>query len=70
MATPIKAKWNQLSGRQRLLVRSLLGVAAGAGVGFLYYSLVGCSTGSCPLTSSPWTSAGLGAVIGGTWALG
>lgn len=70
MSTTIKAKWDQLSRGQRVLVKGLLGVIAGAGIGFTYYALVGCSTGACPLTASPWTSAGLGAVIGGTWALG
>lgn len=28
----------------------------GAGAGLAYYYLVGCATGSCPITASPWTS--------------
>lgn len=31
----------------------LLGVALGAVAGYLYWRYVGCTTGSCPITSSP-----------------
>lgn len=70
MSTTVKTKWDQLSRGQKLLAKGLLGLVVGAAVGLTYYSMVGCTSGACPLTSSPWTSAGLGAVIGGTWALG
>ncbi len=70
MSSAIKSKWDQLNRGQKFLVKGLLGVFVGAGVGFAYYSIVGCTSGACPLTASPWTSAGLGAVIGGTWAIG
>ena len=39
-------------------------IIAGTTGGFLYYSLVGCRTGSCPITSSPWLSMLWGAAIG------
>lgn len=43
----------------------LLGIAVGAVAGFLYWRYVGCTTGSCPITSSPVNSSLWGAVMGG-----
>ena len=34
------------------------GVLGGGGLGFLYYRFIGCSTGTCPLTSNPWRKIG------------
>ena len=42
-----------------------LGLLAGALGGYLYWRYVGCSTGSCPITASPWGSTVWGAAIGG-----
>lgn len=39
-------------------------VAIGAVGGYLWYRLVGCRTGTCPITSNPWVSTIYGAVIG------
>ena len=36
----------------------------GAGLGYLYYRLVGCSSGHCPITSNPWLSMIYGATLG------
>ncbi|HEY3450754.1 MAG TPA: hypothetical protein VGK67_30635 [Myxococcales bacterium] len=44
--------------------RTILGAAAGAVAGALYGQYVGCLTGSCPLTSNPFTAGALGAVLG------
>ena len=38
------------------LLKSLVGLLAGAAVGFALYRFVGCKTGACPLTASPWTA--------------
>jgi hypothetical protein len=39
--------------------------AVGGGVlGFAYYKLVGCRTGACPITSSPYISTLYGALLG------
>lgn len=43
---------------------SAIGLVAGAIGGYLYYRTVGCSTGSCAITSSPWLSTLWGAAIG------
>ena len=45
-------------------VPELIGITAGAIGGFIYYKTVGCSTGSCPITSNPWLSMLWGAIIG------
>ncbi|MBK9148488.1 MAG: hypothetical protein IPM12_11825 [Flavobacteriales bacterium] len=46
-----------------------LGAAiAGAAAGYMYYSLVGCASGSCAITSSPVNSALYGALMGGLLA--
>ena len=44
--------------------RTILGIVAGAVAGALYGHYVGCLTGSCPLTSNPYTAGALGAVLG------
>ena len=36
----------------------------GAIAGFLYYRLVGCASGACPITSNPYISTVYGGVIG------
>ncbi len=47
-----------------LFIRMLIGTVIGAGLGFLYYKFVGCSSGACPITSSPIISSLYGAVMG------
>ena len=43
---------------------NIIPVIIGAAGGFLYYKLVGCATGTCPITSNPWSSTIYGAVLG------
>jgi hypothetical protein len=47
-----------------MILRIIIGVVVGGGLGFAFYKLVGCSTGTCPLTSNPFTSTLYGGVIG------
>ena len=49
----------------KMVIRIILGVVIGGVAGFLYYKLVGCRTGSCPITSSPFSSIIFGAIFGG-----
>ena len=44
--------------------KMLIGLVIGGGLGFLYYKKVGCATGTCPLTSSPFGSTIYGALLG------
>ena len=46
---------------------SLLFIAGGALAGLAYYYLVGCATGSCPITANPATTMLYTALIG--WLL-
>lgn len=43
----------------------LLGILAGSVGGYLYYHFIGCTTGSCPITSQPVNSTLYGAMMGG-----
>jgi hypothetical protein len=43
----------------------LSGIIAGAIGGYLYYHYVGCSSGTCGITSKPINSTIYGAVMGG-----
>jgi hypothetical protein len=52
-----------------LTVKFLLGLILGSGAGYAYYRFIGCSSGSCPITSNPYLSIIYGMVMGGivTW---
>ena len=47
-----------------MTLRLLFFVIGGAVAGFAYQRLVGCRTGTCPITSNPYASTLYGAVIG------
>ena len=40
------------------------GIGVGALLGFAYYYFIGCNSGSCAITSSPYNSTAYGALIG------
>ncbi|MBL1410061.1 DUF6132 family protein [Sphingobacterium faecale] len=44
---------------------TIMGVFIGAIAGYLYWNFIGCSSGSCAITSSPINSTLYGAVMGG-----
>jgi len=48
----------------KLTIPEIIGLSIGAACGFIYYKTVGCSTGTCPITSSPVISTVWGALIG------
>lgn len=47
-----------------MILRIIIGALVGGGLGFAYYKVVGCSTGTCPLTSNPLISSLYGMVVG------
>jgi len=47
-----------------LNIKTIVAVSAGALLGFGYYYFVGCRTGSCPISGSPYISTLYGAVVG------
>jgi len=44
---------------------TIIGITIGAIGGYMYYCFVGCTTGSCPITSKPLNSTLYGALLGG-----
>lgn len=44
---------------------TLTGVLFGAITGYFYWQLIGCTTGSCAITSKPINSTVYGALMGG-----
>ncbi len=47
-----------------MILRVVIGAVVGGGLGFAYYKFVGCSSGTCPLTSNPIISTIYGLVVG------
>ena len=45
-------------------IKSVSAILGGAVLGFGYYYFVGCRTGSCPISGSPYISTLYGAVVG------
>ena len=49
--------------------RIALSILVGGGLGFGYYMLVGCRTGTCPLTATPLRAILYGSTMGLVFAL-
>lgn len=60
----MKSKANLASKMMVKYWLELVGVIVGAAGGLLYWKYVGCSNGTCPITSSPVLSALFGALLG------
>lgn len=56
-----------MKARLKKWLRPALFTLGGGLVGLTYYTLAGCTTGSCAITSSPFTSAVYMALVG--WLL-
>jgi len=52
-----------------LLRRLAIGITLGGSLGFVYQRLVGCRTGTCPLTATPLRAITYGVVVGLLFAL-
>lgn len=50
--------------RSRAFWKTFAGIAGGIIVGYLYYHFIGCSNGSCAITSNPYMSMLFGGVLG------
>lgn len=44
---------------------TIIGVALGSLLGFLYYYYIGCASGNCAITSKPLNSTLYGGMMGG-----
>jgi uncharacterized membrane protein YeaQ/YmgE (transglycosylase-associated protein family) len=44
---------------------TIIGILVGAIAGYFYWRQVGCSSGTCPITSHPVNSSLYGALMGG-----
>jgi hypothetical protein len=60
----LKTREHVVIEREPTMIRTIIGIVIGAIGGFVYYKFVGCSTGTCPITSNPIISTIYGAVIG------
>lgn len=45
-------------------LKMIIGIFIGGALGYLYYKKIGCSSGTCPITSSARGSTIYGALIG------
>jgi hypothetical protein len=61
---PLGRLGHRLGPRKTRILRAFIGAAAGGALGIGYYLLVGCSSGSCPITSNPVIATIYGAVVG------
>lgn len=43
----------------------IVGIVVGAVAGLMYWNFIGCSSGSCAITSKPFNSSAYGALMGG-----
>jgi hypothetical protein len=59
-------KQNQLLTKIKSVfsIASIIGIVVGIIGGYIYYIKIGCSSGSCPITSNPYMSMLWGAIIG------
>jgi uncharacterized membrane protein YdjX (TVP38/TMEM64 family) len=46
------------------LLRFFLGAVIGGVIGFIYYKVIGCPTGACPITKNPFSSTIYWALLG------
>jgi len=58
-----KLDWNKKYFRIFTL-KSIVGTILGLIGGYLYYTEIGCKSGSCPISSNPWLSLLWGAAVG------
>ncbi len=45
-------------------ILKVIGILVGGIAGFLYYHFVGCTSGTCPITSNPYITVLYGSLLG------
>lgn len=50
---------------KKAIIITGIGIIVGAIAGYLYYYYVGCTSGTCSITSRPFNSSLYGALMGG-----
>jgi hypothetical protein len=50
--------------KSRKFLKPFIGILLGGLAGYLYFRLVGCSTGSCPITSHSYNTILFGGLLG------
>lgn len=67
----IKSKEDYARNWQKLIsnniLRIIFGAAMGAGLGYLYWTFIGCNSGTCPLTSTPLKTIAIFSIMGMVW---
>ena len=53
-----------------IALKAVVGLLAGAAVGYAMYRFVGCKTGACPLTANPWVAMFIWGLMGALLAGG
>jgi hypothetical protein len=46
-------------------MKFFIGIIVGGVLGYAYYRFIGCASGSCPITSNPYSTTIYGMIIGG-----
>ena len=54
---------------QKIILKRVLPVLAGGILGYAYYHFIGCNSGSCAITSSPYVSTLYGSFLGLIFAI-
>ena len=52
-----------------MVKKFIIVILVGGGLGYAYYRFIGCSSGTCPLTSNPYISTVYGMVVGALAAI-
>lgn len=49
---------------RKRMIYTIMGAIGGGVAGYLYYRIIGCNSGACPITSNPYISVIWGSLMG------